>query len=577
MACVLGVSGLYHDAAAALLIDGKLVAAVQEERLSRTKNDPRLPLQAITCCLEIAEITPQDVERIVFYEQPFPRLERVLVSMLRAFPRSFRQFPTAIAAQLREKIWVKDQLSDALGIDRKRVTCTEHHRSHAAWAWFASPFEQAAILSVDGVGEDASTVIWHAKEGELRLVEQITFPHSLGLFYAALTAYLGFEVNEGEYKVMGLAAYGKPEFQDEFSKLIQVYPDGSFELGLPYFAYESDTLLGFSKQMEQLLGPRRPPNKAWEQDPLRPGHFEQASDQRYANIAATLQLVTEQALLQLAKRALQQTGESNLCLTGGVALNAVANARLARESGCSHLFVPPAAGDAGAAVGAAYVGAVELGDKPTRGLESAALGANINVDRVWKHAKELGFSVRRVENPTDTCVELLSRGAIVAWAQGRWEFGPRALGQRSFLALPSDPNIRERLNRVVKRREPFRPFAPATLTSEASNWFLEANNPMTRFMATVCPVVTKEQSSLAAVTHVDGTARVQCVAAQDSPELFAVLTELAKRGLPPIVLNTSLNGAGEPIAASAEDILCCFAAHPVDAALVGDVIVERKS
>lgn len=566
MAAVLGVSAHYHDAAAALVVDGRVVAAMQEERFTRIKNDPALPVRAMHACLRAGAIAPGDLDAVVFYENPFAKLERVLVSVLRAFPRSVGLFPRAIADQLGSKLWVLDRIAEELGIDRTKVEHVEHHRSHAASAFFLSPFPKAAVLTVDGVGEDATTAIWQGDGTQLTRLAELRFPHSLGLLYGALTAYLGFEVNEGEYKVMGLAAYGEPRLRDELARTFTLHDDGSFELAPSYFAYDSGANVGFSPRLEELLGPRRPPQKPWDL-------ANDAGDRRYADIAATLQAITEDALLALAREARRLTGADALCLAGGVALNAVANARLLRDSGFGRIAVHPAAGDAGGALGAALLGALARGDRRPSPLVSAALGEEIDVGLADETAKALGLAPRRTSDPAATVASLLEQDKIVAVCAGRFEWGPRALGQRSLLALPRDPDVRERLNRVIKKREPFRPFAPAVLASAAEGWFQGAPNDMTPFMTTVCPV--RDADRLRAVTHVDGTARVQTVTAHTAPFLEAVLREVDRRTGVPVVLNTSLNGPGEPIVGGATDALGFFAAHPVDAMLIGDMVIER--
>jgi carbamoyltransferase len=567
MAAVLGISGEYHDAAAALVVDGAIVAAVQEERLSRIKNDPRLPIDAARACLAHAGLAPGDLDRVVFYEDPVEKLERVLVSTLRTFPRALRQFPRALGAQLGGKIWVIDRIAEQLGVDRARVTSTEHHRAHAASAFFVSGYPRAAVLTVDGVGEATSTALWHGDGGALRELGRIEYPHSLGLLYAGLTAYLGFEVNEGEYKVMGLAAYGRPNLRDELARLIRLHADGTFELGLPYFAYLADAELGFGPGMERLLGPRRPPHRPWD--------LGSAADQRYADIAATLQQVTEEALLGLAREARRRTGESALCLAGGVALNAVANARLLREAGFERIFVQPAAGDAGGALGAAILGALELGDPRPAALTSAALGLPLDVAGTASLARELGLTVRTSGDVAAEVAGLIASGKIVAFCQGRFEWGPRALGHRSILADPADPDSRERLNRAIKRREPFRPFAPAVLRDRAAEYFDGAPSDLTPFMTTVCPIAERHRDRLAAVRHVDGTARVQTVTADSAPELAAVLGALDRAIGMPIALNTSLNGAGEPIVGDGTDALGFLLGHPIDALVAGDLVITR--
>ncbi|MBX3233915.1 MAG: hypothetical protein KF837_41715, partial [Labilithrix sp.] len=337
MAAVLGVSAHYHDAAAALVVDGRLVAAMQEERFSRIKNDAAIPVQAARACLQMAGLTAGDLDAVVYYEDPFAKLERVLVWLLQGFPRTARQFPRAIADQLGSKLWVLDQIAERIGIERTKVTHADHHRCHAASAFFLSPFAKAAVLTVDGVGEHATTALWKGEGSSLERISEIRFPHSIGLLYGALTAYLGFEVNEGEYKVMGLAAFGTPKYRDEFRELFLPGAHGSFELGLPYFTYDTGAEVGFSPRMESLLGPRRPVGRAWD--------LSTEEDRRYADVAATLQAVTEEALLALAAEARRRVeGADALCLAGGVALNAVANARLLRDSGFGRVFVQPAAG-----------------------------------------------------------------------------------------------------------------------------------------------------------------------------------------------------------------------------------------
>jgi carbamoyltransferase len=566
---VLGISGEYHDAAAALVVDGTIVAAIQQERLSRKKNDPSLPIHAARACLAQAGLVAGELDRVVFYENPIEKLERVLVSSLRTFPRSLRQFPRALGAQLGTKVWVIDRIAEALDVPRAKVTFTSHHLAHAASAFLTSPYESAAILTVDGVGEDASTGLWHGTGSTITALGSVAYPHSLGLLYAGLTAYLGFEVNEGEYKVMGLAAYGTPRLRDEFGKLVQLHPDGTFELGLPYFAYLADAELGFGPALEGLLGPRRPPHKPWDLE-------HSAEDRHHADVAATLQQVTEDALLGLAREARRRTGARALCLAGGVALNAVANARLLRESGFEAISVHPAAGDAGGALGAAILGAIELGAPRPAPLRSAALGLPIVTADAHALATALGLAVRTAADVAVETARLVATGKIVAFCQGRFEWGPRALGQRSILADPADPDSRERLNRAIKRREPFRPFAPAVLHERAAEYFEHAPNDLTPFMVSVSPIRAAHADRLAAVRHVDGTARVQTVEADTAPELHAVLHALDEYTGLPIVLNTSFNGPGEPIIGNEIDALGFLISHPIDALVIGDLVVTRS-
>jgi carbamoyltransferase len=570
MAAVLGISAYYHDAAAALVVDGTIVAAMQEERFSRRKNDPALPITAALACLEASGLRADDLDRVVFYEEPQAKLERIVVSLLRAFPRSCRQFPRALGSQVGSKLWVLPQLVDALDVPREKVVTATHHLSHAASAFFVSPFQRAAVITVDGVGEDITTGIWLGEGNEITPISSIEYPHSLGLFYAALTAYLGFEVNEGEYKVMGLAAFGAPRFRQEFDKLITIHRDGSFELAMPYFAFHTDTEIGFGPKLDELLGPRRPPGRPWDLTGS-------AEDRRYADVAATLQAVTEDALLAIAAHAKARTGADDLCLAGGVALNCVANARMLRDGGFERVFVQPAAGDAGGALGAAILGAIDLDGKRPSPMKTAALGRPLSNDVVLDLATRLGVDHARPDDVHDRAAELVADGHLVGFARGRFEWGPRALGQRSILAAPRDAATRDRLNRIVKRREPFRPFAPAVLRDRVGQWFGECENDMAPFMTTVGTVRSDRRADLNAVTHVDGTARVQTVTETSAPDLFAILERLDDLTGVPVVLNTSLNGNGEPIVGSETDAVTFFMSHPVDAMVVGDVVLQRRT
>ena len=564
MSAVLGVSAGYHDAAAALVIDGRIIAAVQEERLSRVKNDSSLPTRAIAACLAMGDIAGPALDRVVFYENPYAKLERVLLSTLRTFPRALRQFPRALASQLGSKLWVLDALSSQLGVPRQRVTFREHHASHAASAFFASPFPRAAVMTVDAVGEDTSTALWLGDGQTLECKARIAFPHSLGLLYSALTAYLGFEVNEGEYKVMGLAAFGTPKFRGEFEKLIKLSADG-FELGLDYFASHTNTEVGFSPKLEALLGPRRVPGTPW----LLDGN---ADDARAADVAATLQAVLEEALLKLAARAKALTGADALCLAGGVGLNAVANARIFREAGFQDFFVQPAAGDAGGALGAALLAASER-NEPRGTFTHAAWGTSVSGEVALGLGTALGLTTTRVESPLETASELLIKGEVLAFVQGRFEWGPRALGQRSILSLPGPLAVKERLNRVIKRREPFRPFAPIVLEDHAAEYFGPFAPRLAPFMTTVAEVLPEARAKLEAVTHVDGTARLQTVRAES--QVGELLARVGRQTGVPVLLNTSLNGQGEPIVATEADALAFFLAHPVDALIIDDVLIRR--
>jgi carbamoyltransferase len=566
MAAILGISAHYHDSAAALVIDGEVVAAMSEERISRIKNDPALPRLAARRCLKLGGITAADLDAVVFYESPFSRLERVLVYGLRHFPRSLRQLPRALEVNLSSKLWVLDLIAADLGIDRSRVRFVGHHDSHAASAFFPSPFPDAAILTVDGVGEDTTTAIWHGQGDRLTLKRSLGFPHSLGLLYAGLTGYLGFPVNEGEYRVMGLAAWGRPTRQDEFAQLIHQEPDGAFSLSTGFFGDMLDLERGFGPRLEALLGPARRLGRPWDlRDP---------ADQAYADIAATLQHVTEEALLRLARQARTLTGSENLCLAGGVALNCVANARLAAESGFRRVFVQPAAGDAGGALGAALLGAIGEGERRCAPMTHARLGDRCDPAEAAALAGALGMPTRRCSDPAGEAAARIGRGQIIALVSGRLEWGPRALGQRSILAHPADAAVADTLNRIVKRREPFRPFAPAILEERTGDFFVGGPDLLTPFMTTTRPV--RDDVRLDAIRHVDGSARLQTVTPASAPALAAVLTRLQSEAGLPVALNTSLNGPGEPIVASAADAVAFFRTRPIDAMLIGDLLLSRE-
>ena len=567
MAAVLGVSAYYHDAAAALVVDGTLVAAIQEERLSGTKHDPNLPIRAMAKCLELGGVDRRDLARVVFYENPYRKLERVLVSTLRGFPRTWGQFPKVLAAQLGGKLWVLDRIAEALDIERRRVRFVEHHQAHAASAFFASPFQEAAVLTVDGVGEEVTTAIYHGQGERLDHVEDIGFPHSLGLFYAGLTAYLGFRVNRDEYKVMGLAAYGQPRFADTFDELLKVQPDGGFEVALEAFDGFRSATRGFGPGLERRLGPSRQPRRPW--------NLEGDEDRRYADVAASLQRRVEEAMVALARRAKRKTGANMLCLAGGVALNSVANARIAEEAGFERVFVQPAAGDAGGALGAAYLGSIEEGDPRPPPMTNAFLGDVVDVERLTQTAKALGLQTTRVQDPAAEVARAIAEDKVVALAQGRFEWGPRALGGRSILASPRTRETRDRINARIKRREMFRPLAPAVLTDHFGEYFVGAPDDMTPFMTTVRAVQDVCIPSLGAVTHQDGTARVQSVAEESNPWFAQVLRAVHHQTGLPSVLNTSLNGPDMPIASDHAGVLDALLSYPLDRLYVEDVVVEK--
>jgi carbamoyltransferase len=575
---ILGVSAHYHDSAAALVVDGLPVCAVQEERLSRRKNDAAFPLAAIEWCLEEAGLEPEDLDAVVFYEKPMRKLERILVMALREFPRSWRSFPRAMKNTLGEKAWVKGIIASRLGVPGRRILFTEHHQSHAAAAFLAAPVREAAILTADGVGEWATLTAGcglRLPDGTCTLdsFREVRFPHSLGMFYSTFTAFLGFEVNEGEYKVMGLASYGRPRFEEQVRGVLRETPDGAFALDLRCFDFHGSGRRAWSSRLEEVFGPPRPPD-----EPIDPATPEGA---RFADLAASVQRVLEDRLVRIAKDLRRETGLADLCLGGGVALNGRANARILRESGFERVFVPPAPGDAGCALGAAlYADRVHFRNPDRAVPDHAFWGPAVDPDELERLAVEDGLPVERASGDRallERVADELARGRIVGWMDGRCELGPRAVGNRSILAAPGSAETRDRLNREVKFREEFRPFAPA-VPAELAERFFElppGGARLCRFMSGVFPVRPEWRQRLAAVTHVDGTARVQAVDAEISPRFHALLHAFGARSGVPVLLNTSFNLAGEPIACRAVEGYTTFRRSGIDLLVAGRCLVSK--
>ena len=552
----LGLSGGYHDAAAALLVDGELVGALQEERISRIKHDPGLPIGAALALLAQQGLSPQDVESVFFHEDPYAHLERVLLWSLRSFPKGLKAFPQAMRKQLGSDLWVLDSIAEGLGIPRSRVHKGEHHRSHAASAYLCSPFEHAAILTVDGVGEHHSTGLWEGKEERISCLGQLELPHSLGLLWAGVTGWMGLAVNRGEHEVMGLAAHGQPRFAQVFERWLTQSADGSFEVDPAPLAWLSDPERGFGPAMEQALGPARAFNARWS--------LEDPDFQLRADVAASLQARTNQVLLGLTQALHQRTGSANLCVAGGVALNCRAISHIQQHGPFEHVFVQPAAGDAGGALGAVLSG---LGVRAP--MEHAAWGVPCDVDRARALAEELGMKVERVEDPVQRAAEHLAQGQALAWVQGRCEWGPRGLGNRAILASAADEGLGARLSTQVKPRAPFRPFAPVVSNTSFSTHFEGAPDLCTPFMTTLRQ---SRNARSPATTHVDGSARVQSVGEQDVlHELLAAFEQRSGHG---VLLNTSLNGPGDPAVARETDALAWGMAHPTTPMLIDDLWIQ---
>ncbi len=587
---ILGLSCFFHDAAASLVVDGAVVAAAEEERFSRIKHDFAFPERAIAFCLRQGGLTGADLDYVVFFEKPFLKFERILASVMTTVPRSGGVFRQAMTAWLLDKLWVKNRIRESLRIAADRILFVPHHLSHAASAYLCSPFDRAAILTVDGVGEWSTTAIGRGEGSACALTDDILFPHSIGLLYSAFTAFLGFQVNEGEYKVMGMAPYGTPRYVDKVWRLVRTSPDGSFELDLDYFSFHYSATRTFNDRFVALFGPPREPEKPFFTAvsgypsyfgavPGNLGELE-AENQHYADIAASIQVVTEELVLGLARAAQRRTGATALCMAGGVALNSVANGRILRETPITDLYVQPAAGDGGAAVGAALYAATSLLGEPRRGLmEHAYWGEAHGGAAVADAVRDAGLPATG-ELDEDALiarvVELLAGGSVVGWAQGRFEFGPRALGNRSILADPRRAEMKDIVNTKIKFREPYRPFAPSVPVEHAARYF-DLDDPArqlpARFMLLVTPVLAEARETLPAVTHVDGSARLQTVFEHTNPRYHRLLSAFGDATGVPVLLNTSFNLRGEPVVNTPAEAMSTFRRSGMDALVLDRTIV----
>ena len=593
---ILGISAFYHDAAACLVVDGEIVAAAQEERFTRKKHDPDFPALAVQYCLKEAGLGVSDIDYVVFYEKPLRKFERLLETYLAFAPSGFRSFSMAMPVWLKEKTRLPGLIREGLGGDlRAKMVFTDHHESHAASAFFPSPYAEAAILTLDGVGEWSTTTIGVGRGNRIELTTQLQFPHSLGLLYSAVTYYCGFKVNSGEYKLMGLAPYGRPIYKDLITKhLIDVREDGSFWLDMEYFNY-CQGLTMTNGRFDQLFG--GPPR-----DP------ESAIAQRHMDLAASIQAVTEDAMLAMGREVFRQTGMRHLVMAGGVALNCVANGRLLREGPFDDVWIQPAAGDAGGALGSAMFVWHQLLEKPRDGRatdrqKGSFLGPRFASADIRGVLDRAGAKYQQATSESDLMqqvVDILSEGKIVGWFQGRMEFGPRALGGRSIIGDPRSARMQATMNLKIKFRESFRPFAPMVLQDEASRWFGLKPGQESPYMLLVAPVldehripVTDEQrttmandpdlrnrvniprSTIPAVTHVDYSARVQTVDDTRNPRTAKLLRAFFERTGCPVLVNTSFNVRGEPIVCTPEDAYRCFLGTEMDALVLEDVILLK--
>ncbi len=597
MTAILGISAFYHDSAAALVVDGRIVAAAQEERFTRKKHDPAFPVEAVRYCLTEAGLEASDLDFIAFYEKPLVKFERLLETYLAFAPSGFRSFVMAIPVWLKDKLYIHRTIRRAIpGATRAKLVFTEHHESHASSAFFSSPFVEAAFLTLDGVGEWCTTAWGTGKGNRIELQKQITFPHSLGLLYSAVTYHCGFKVNSGEYKLMGLAPYGKPVYAEKIRQhLIDVKPDGSFWMNMKFFNYCQGLTMtndAFSKLFD--MKPRQP---------------ESLLEQKHMDMAASIQLVTEEIVLAIANHIHQQTGMKHLVLAGGVALNCVANGRLLREGPFDDIWVQPASGDAGGALGAAQFVWYQLLDNPrqTTSMDSQAgslLGPAFTDEQITTILTKAGTKFRHFDSEQSLleCVaQLLADEKVVGWFQGRMEYGPRALGCRSILGDARSPKMQSVMNVKIKYRESFRPFAPIVLREAATDWFdiqPQHESPYMLIVADVadgkrtqlspdqlllmsqsadlCARVNVPRSEIPAVTHVDYSARLQTVDHVRNPRLHSLLTEFQNRTGCPVLVNTSFNVRGEPIVCTPEDALRCFMATEMDVLVLENCVILKS-
>jgi len=589
---ILGISCFFHDAAAALLKDGVLVAAAEEERFTRKKHDYNFPIHAIQYVLAAEGITADDLDYVTFFEKPFVKFERILMTSLQMFPWAARVFREAMVTWLLDKLWVRAMIIERVGVPREKILFSEHHVSHAASAFLCSPFEEAAILTVDGVGEWATATMGTAKGTEIRLTREIRFPHSIGLLYSTFTAFLGFEVNDGEYKVMGMAPYGTPRYVDKVHKLVQMSADGGFRLDMDYFAFHRSTKIPYSRKFLDLFGPPRPVDDKFFTEssgypsyfgPRPPDHTERARrNEHYADIAASIQAVTEELLLNMARAVRRETGLPRLCLAGGVGLNSVANGKILKESGFEELYVHPAAGDSGGAVGAALYAYHSLLGKP-RGfvMEHAFWGRAYTETEVRSFLDGEGIAYERLDRDRmlDRTVEALLDGAVVGWFHERFEWGPRALGHRSILADPRRADMKDIVNTKIKFREPYRPFAPSVLNEHVHTYFdapgVERQYPA-RFMLLVVDVKPSKRDVIPAVTHVDGTGRLQTVVREGNATYYDLIQRFGDATGVPMVLNTSFNLRGEPIVNTPREAYSTFMRSGMDMLVLGDCVLRKR-
>lgn len=581
---ILGLSFDYHDAAAALITDGRVVAAAHEERFTRIKHDPRFPVNAARFCLAEAGITADQIDHVVHYERPLLKFDRILRTALRR-PKQARAFlrETMIDWFREGKFDVTERISQGIGVPKSKIAFCEHHAAHAASAFFCSPFEESVIVTLDGVGEHETATISIGRGNRIEKLASVNYPHSIGLYYSAFTAFLGFEVNEGEYKVMGMSGFGEPHHAEEIQSLFDLKPDGRFALKQDLFDFLMPETYPFTSALTDWLGEARKPESEF--DPRGPkGDAIADMSRRYADVAASVQRATEEVILHVVRCAMRRSGLKNVCMSGGVALNSVANGRIVRELG-ANLYVHPAAGDAGSAIGAAMHQAHAVLQQPRTGaLTTPYLGIRNSDEEIAKALSDAYLEPARIYDSDESLVEdvaeRLSRGAVIGWVQGRAEWGPRALGARSIIADPRHLEMQARVNEKIKFRELFRPFAPSVLVERATELF-DVALPTTlaspeHFMLAVAPVRAEARERIPAVTHVDGTARLHLVEHSVNPIYYDLIRAFERRTGVPVLLNTSFNLRGEPMVNTAADAIKTFQWSGMDALVLGRTLVLKE-
>ena len=571
---VLGLSFYYHDSSAALVSDGVLVAAAEEERFSRVKHDPGLPQLAIDFVLKQGGLSIDDVDHVVFYEKPFIKFERMLLSAMATFPRSSAVFRESMQRWVTDKLWIKSHLVRELGIPASKLLFADHHVSHAASSFFTSPFEEAAFLTVDGAGEWSTATMGVGRGNKLEVTKELRFPHSLGLLYSAFTAYCGFEINEGEYKLMGMHPYGEPKYTDKIYELIDVAEDGSLWHDMRYFAYHRSRDTTLAPAFAEHFG--RPARDPKLQD--------KSLDPYYCDMAASIQRVTEEVLLKMVTKLHEETGMKNLVTAGGVALNSVANFKILRDGPFENVYIHPAPGDDGGAVGAAYWAYNHLLEQP-RGpaLDHAYLGSSYTDEQIEAFLKKNDIAFEKIEDDEefyDFVARSLAEGQVCGWFRGRFEWGPRALGSRSIIADPRKPEMKEKLNEKIKFREAFRPFAPSVLEERADEFFefpdAERHFPA-RFMLYVCPVREEKRDVLPSITHEDGSGRLQTVYKETNPGYHRIIERFGELTGVPVIMNTSFNLKGEPIVEDPSHAFNTFSLSGMDLLFMNNYIVRADA